>query len=89
MEDNPWKIVPIQVVRQTAKMVVVRETWAASTWQKAGTRDRRELMDGSQFDSLEAANSAVRDRLQMTYDDTTKRQQTAVKNLRNWKDVIL
>lgn len=89
MSVNPWEIEPIQVIKQTAKTIVVRDTWPANTWRKAGTRDRRELMDGNQFDSLEAANRAVRDRLQTAYEDTIKRQQIAVNNLRNWKDVIL
>jgi len=79
MDDAPWKIVPIQVVKQTAKMIVV----------VAGSRDRRELMDGNQFDSLEAANAAVRDRLQMAYDNAMKHEQTAANNLKNWKDVVL
>src|ERR1035437_840437 len=84
----PWKIIPIPVVKQTAKMLLTLESWESDGGgRKAGTRERRELMDGSQFDNLEAANAAIRDRLVMARDKAQASLECACKNLNDWKDV--
>lgn len=83
-----WKIEPIQVVKQTPKGIVVRETWSATSWAKAGTKDRRRLFDGNQFDNLEAANASVRDRLRQAYEEAFTVKAETAKALGDWKDVV-
>lgn len=86
--DQPWVIVPIQVVRQTVKTIIILESWEATAWGIAGSRERREFLDGSQFDNLEAANDAVRDRLQAALDSAIKAKTVAVRAMAVWKDVV-
>lgn len=90
-----WKVVPVQVIKQTAKTLIIREvvnswvfesnlTGAKPLPQK--TRDVRRAMNGDYFDSLEAANAAVVARYETKIEQLRQESITQFRRLEKWKE---
>jgi hypothetical protein len=82
-----WEVRPIQVVKQTAKTLVIREnnSWTLDDSSR-GTRDVRRMLDGNQFDSLEAANAAVVTRYEAKIKYYESEANNYRRHLAKWKE---
>lgn len=86
VQDFPtssFRVKEIQVVKQTAKSLVVRE--AAGFTNDGRTRDVRRMMGGNYFDSKESANAAVLERLNARVQGATDRLRVAAFALSTWR----
>jgi hypothetical protein len=80
-----WKAESLKVVHQTAKSITVRETWEATQWMKAGSRDRRVILTEDYYDSLESANAEIHRRLENAVRNARNAFERAKDNLEIWK----
>ena len=80
-----FKIVPLQVISQTAKTILMLESWGATHWQKAGSRTRRKVFNGDQFDSKEAAYDAGIARLTKQVEQAANRVKTVMDELETFR----
>jgi hypothetical protein len=76
------EVKPIQVVKRTERTLTIRE----DMWGSGKTHDTRRLMNGKQFDSLEAANAAVLARYELKLKYAEEEVALWRQRLENWKE---
>ncbi len=78
------RVEPLMVVKRTARTLFILEDYS---WDKSGkTHEVRRLMNGKQFESLEAANAAVLARYELKLKYAEEEADLCWGRLEKWKE---